>query len=509
MPDESLMSWWDERWSRKWLEVANHELLQMTNGHWLQFEPPSCDEHYFFAFLYAVIMIPGIFGNLVVILLFFQSPGLRIPANVLNVNLAIADLIMNLEAPILIKNSLACGPKDFSVLGCKLYGLSGGLSGSVAILSITGMAIQRYISISRPFDGGQLINMKNCLLVVLFTWVYGFTFAFMPVVGFLNKYVPEGYLTACSFDYMSRNTGNKFFVLLIFTAAYVLPLCTIVLSYGAIVLKVRRTQQRFLSVISANSPRKLSSIHMSLRLGNNSLAAAAAADNPASMPRPKVQAKKEEVDSSLSGSSNSAAKENGTKSPTPSSHSCPAVLLPAEGTSANARSPTPGLAAMAEMGRPLSAASAQSTGSAYQRSMIESKARTEMKLIRCAATLIAVWTIAWTPYATIALMGVFCPDSGLITPLTSMLPALFCKAASVVDPYIYSCSHPKYRSEIRSLVRRFTGIFGRRRRTVPSLSISMSRRASAPAPQMMSDLPVIACPTPASDEDSDRDSCPS
>ena len=429
------MTWWDEKWSRKWLEVANHDLLRITNPHWLQFDPPSCGQHLLFAFLYAVIMIPGIVGNCVVILLFFRSPSLRVPSNVINVNLALADLIMNLEAPILIKNSLDCGPKSFTVIGCKLYGLSGGLSGTVAIISISAMAIQRYISISRPFDCGRIINMRNCLIVVLFTWIYGFTFSFMPVIGFLNDYTPEGYLTACSFDYLGQDLMNKVFVLLIFSAAYVFPLLVIVTSYCLIILKVRNTQQRFLNALTGDSPDKLNSIHMSLK--------ALKGHHQPQHPR------------RAGGTKPDTAASSKDPSPAHSSQSCPADI-------------------------PVRPQSAASASSAYQQAMIDSKARTEMRLIRCAATLIFVWTVAWTPYATIALLGIF-SDASLITPIRSMLPALFCKSASVIDPYIYSCSHPKYRSEIQSLLRKVrSGFRCGRARITRTVSISMSRRTSDP-----------------------------
>jgi r-opsin len=50
----------------------------------------------------------------------------------------------------------------------------------------------------------------------------------------------------------------------------------------------------------------------------------------------------------------------------------------------------------------------------------------------------------------IALLGI----SGYadnISPLTSMIPAVFAKIASCVNPYLYACSHPRFRNELQKI----------------------------------------------------------
>lgn len=55
--------------------------------------------------------------------------------------------------------------------------------------------------------------------------------------------------------------------------------------------------------------------------------------------------------------------------------------------------------------------------------------------------------IAWTPYSVVALLGIS-DYRTYVTPLSSMLPALFAKSAACVDPFIYALNHPKIRNEI-------------------------------------------------------------
>lgn len=67
--------------------------------------------------------------------------------------------------------------------------------------------------------------------------------------------------------------------------------------------------------------------------------------------------------------------------------------------------------------------------------------------------IIAMWFVAWSPYAVVALLGVS-GQNHLITPLISMVPALFCKTASCLDPYVYAVSLPRFRNELRHLTKR-------------------------------------------------------
>lgn len=67
--------------------------------------------------------------------------------------------------------------------------------------------------------------------------------------------------------------------------------------------------------------------------------------------------------------------------------------------------------------------------------------------------IIGMWFVSWSPYAVVALLGVS-GQSHLVTPLASMVPALFCKTASCLDPYVYAVTHPRFRSELHHLTKR-------------------------------------------------------
>lgn len=78
----------------------------------------------------------------------------------------------------------------------------------------------------------------------------------------------------------------------------------------------------------------------------------------------------------------------------------------------------------------------------------EEKRQLEIKLALVVFCVIGVWFAAWTPYAVVSLLGI-ANRADLITPMGSMVPALFCKTASCIDPFIYAVTHPRFKAEIK------------------------------------------------------------
>lgn len=77
----------------------------------------------------------------------------------------------------------------------------------------------------------------------------------------------------------------------------------------------------------------------------------------------------------------------------------------------------------------------------------QKKIKQEIKVSIIVLFVIFVWFVAWTPYAVVSLLGIFGRED-LITPLGSMVPALFCKSASCLDPYIYTLSNSRFKNEL-------------------------------------------------------------
>lgn len=76
--------------------------------------------------------------------------------------------------------------------------------------------------------------------------------------------------------------------------------------------------------------------------------------------------------------------------------------------------------------------------------------RNDLRTAQMVLTLIMLFTISWSPYATVSLIGQF-GDLSLLTPWVSTLPALFAKASVIYNPIVYGMSHPHFRSSLQHL----------------------------------------------------------
>ena len=72
----------------------------------------------------------------------------------------------------------------------------------------------------------------------------------------------------------------------------------------------------------------------------------------------------------------------------------------------------------------------------------------EMKIAKVAVTNVLLWICAWTPYASVVLIGQF-GNRSLITPLVSQMPSMLAKTCSCFNPIVYAISHPKFREALQ------------------------------------------------------------
>nr|BDI63182.1 GQ-rhodopsin-like [Peronia verruculata] len=71
----------------------------------------------------------------------------------------------------------------------------------------------------------------------------------------------------------------------------------------------------------------------------------------------------------------------------------------------------------------------------------------EHKTVKIIMFLLAAFTVAWSPYMILSMIGLFGDSTG-ISYLTSVIPSLVAKTSIVFNPFLYSISHPKVRKRI-------------------------------------------------------------
>lgn len=95
------------------------------------------------------------------------------------------------------------------------------------------IAYDRYSTIARPLDGK--LSRGQVIMLVTLIWTYVLPWALMPYMGVWGRFAPEGFLTSCTFDYLTDNDETRYFVATIFTFSYVFPMSMILFFYSRIV----------------------------------------------------------------------------------------------------------------------------------------------------------------------------------------------------------------------------------------------------------------------------------
>ncbi|CAG9087213.1 unnamed protein product [Plutella xylostella] len=225
-------------------EVVEHMLgwnipeehQDLVHMHWRAFPAVSKFWHYGLALIYTCLMLTSLTGNSIVIWIFSTSKSLRTASNMFVINLAVFDLMMMIEMPLLIMNSFQQRMVGYQ-LGCDIYATLGSLSGIGGAISNAVIAFDRYKTISCPLDGR--INKVQAALLILFTWLWSVPFTALPLFKIWGKFVPEGFLTTCSFDYFTDDQDTKVFVAAIFVWSYCIPMSLICYFYSQLFGAVR------------------------------------------------------------------------------------------------------------------------------------------------------------------------------------------------------------------------------------------------------------------------------
>ncbi|CRK95672.1 CLUMA_CG009130, isoform A [Clunio marinus] len=312
------------------------EDMSLLHSHWQAYEAPPFYYHLLLAVIYFFLMITSTVGNGIVVWIFSTTKTLRSPSNMFIVNLAIFDLCMMLEMPMLLYNS---GYQRIigGDLACTIYSVFGSFSGIGGSATNAAIAYDRYKAISSPLDGKM--NKGQAFAIIIITWLWTMPFTILPALKIWGRYIPEGFLTTCSFDFLTDDEDTRVFVACIFVWAYCIPMILIMTFYSKLFSHVKAHEKML-----------------------------------------RDQARRMNVQS-LSANKDDAAQT------------------------------------------------------------------VEIRIAKACFTIFFLFVCAWTPYAIVALIGAF-GNRSLLTPLTTMIPAVAAKIVSCIDPWVYAISHPRYRAAL-------------------------------------------------------------
>ncbi|XP_055986482.1 melanopsin [Sorex fumeus] len=209
--------------------------------------------HYTLGTVVLLVGLTGMLGNLTVIYTFcrcllptvsglHRSRSLQTPPNMLIINLAVSDFLMCFsQAPVFFASSLY-KRWLFGEAGCEFYAFCGALFGITSMMTLTAIALDRYLVITHPLASIGVVSKRRAGLVLLGVWLYALAWSLPPFFGW-SAYVPEGLLTSCSWDYMRFTPSFRAYTLLLFCFVFFLPLLVIIYCYIFIFKAIWETGQ--------------------------------------------------------------------------------------------------------------------------------------------------------------------------------------------------------------------------------------------------------------------------
>jgi len=246
------------------------EILHMVHEHWYQFPPMNPLWHSLLGLAMIVLGIVSVIGNGMVVYLMTSTKSLKTPTNMLIVNLAFSDFcMMAFMMPTMAANCFA----ETWILGplmCEIYGMVGSLFGCVSIWTMVMIGFDRYNVIVMGMNAEPLTTRKAALEII-FVWAWSAVWTLLPFFGW-NRYVPEGNMTSCTIDYLTKDFPSASYVVIYGIAVYFVPLLTLIYNYTFIVKSVSnhetqlREQAKKMNVSSlrANSDQQKQSAEMRL-----------------------------------------------------------------------------------------------------------------------------------------------------------------------------------------------------------------------------------------------------
>lgn len=218
----------------KLVDTVPEIMKPMIHPHWSKFPPVNPMWHILLGIIYIFLGITSFTGNGLVLMLFSKTKSLQTPANKFVVNLAFSDICMMIsQFPMFTYNTLTGGAWQFSPFACELYACTGSVFGLCSILTMAVISFDRYNVIVKGMNGVRMTNGKAFGLI-LFCWAYAIFWSIWPFFGW-GKYIPEGILDSCSFDYLTRDSTTVSYTMTLFATNYIAPLFIIVFCYFFIV----------------------------------------------------------------------------------------------------------------------------------------------------------------------------------------------------------------------------------------------------------------------------------
>ncbi|KAG6920601.1 adenosine A2b receptor, partial [Chelydra serpentina] len=193
---------------------------------------PGLDVPYFLTETATAVL--SVAGNLFICAVILRDRKLRaVVTNHFLVSLAAADVLVGAVAIPCAQMADAGLPRGRPTL-CLLMLCTLLIFTQASVFGLLAIAVERYISILKPFQYPSLLSPQNSLLAIVSSWVLATFIGALPLMGWHKPFLPDG---PCNFNAFIEDTYEVYFN---FVACMLVPLIIMLVLYGRIFLEAKR-----------------------------------------------------------------------------------------------------------------------------------------------------------------------------------------------------------------------------------------------------------------------------
>uniref|UniRef100_A0ACB8EIU2 Neuromedin-U receptor 2 n=1 Tax=Sphaerodactylus townsendi TaxID=933632 RepID=A0ACB8EIU2_9SAUR len=144
--------------------------------------------------VYALIFIVGVSGNLLVCLVILKHRNMKTPTNYYLFSLAVSDLLVLLIGlPLEVYEMWSNYPFLFGLVGCYFKTALFETVCFASILSVTTVSVERYVAILHPFQAKMKSTRRRALRIIIALWILSVLFSLpnTSIHGIMVQYFPN------------------------------------------------------------------------------------------------------------------------------------------------------------------------------------------------------------------------------------------------------------------------------------------------------------------------------
>ncbi|CAD5205699.1 unnamed protein product [Bursaphelenchus okinawaensis] len=185
-------------------------------------------------FIFTLLAVMGIVGNIMVITVVLKVPGMITPTNCYLTSLAASDCLFFMASLPQELNNLHGTSKQyiFGSMGCSLLSYLPYLAINTSSLSITAFTIERFIGICHPLKARYICTVSRAKLIITLIWIIGI--AYNSPWLYLATVMTDSEGDYCSFKLERSNWTYKLIYVIDFLSCYLIPMILYILIYAKI-----------------------------------------------------------------------------------------------------------------------------------------------------------------------------------------------------------------------------------------------------------------------------------